>query len=96
VTTENGQLGEENLFQRNVEMLSGNVTLSEETIEYDEPEVQINENGLVGKETYYKLPTDLQEQQEIKQEQQEIKQERQSTPEIEVLFWLKYFAFTFN
>jgi hypothetical protein len=30
------------------------------------------------------LPTDLQEQQEIKQEQQEIKQERQSTPEIEV------------
>ena len=89
MTTENGQLGEENLFQRNVEMLSGNVTLSEETIEYDEPEVQINENGLVGKETYYKLPTDL-------QEQQEIKQERQSTPEIEVLFWLKYFAFTFN
>jgi len=70
-------------------MLSGNVTLSEETIEYDEPEIQINENGLVEKETYYKLPTDL-------QEQQEIKQERQSAPQIEVLFWLKYFAFTFN
>jgi len=35
------------------------------------------------------LPTDL-------QEQQEIKQERQSTPEIEVLFWFRYFAFSFD
>jgi len=48
-----------------------------------------NNNGLVGEEIDNGMPTQL-------EEQQEIKQERQSTPEIEVLFWLKYFAFTFN
>ena len=35
------------------------------------------------------IPTQL-------EEQQEIKQERQSTPEIEVLFWIKYFVLTSN
>ena len=35
------------------------------------------------------IPTQL-------EDQQEIKQERQSPPEIEVLFWIKYFVFTFN
>ena len=35
------------------------------------------------------MPTQL-------EEQQEIKQECQKPPEIEVLFWIKYFVFTFN
>jgi hypothetical protein len=35
------------------------------------------------------MPTQL-------EDQQEIKQERQSLPEIEVLFWLKYFVFSFD
>jgi hypothetical protein len=35
------------------------------------------------------MPTQL-------EEQQEIKQKRQSLPEIKVLFWFRYFAFSFD
>ena len=55
----------------------------------DDPVRVYNNNGLVGEEIDNGMPTQL-------EEQQEIKQERQSTPEIEVLFWIKYFVFTFN
>ena len=51
-------------------------------------EIQAN-NGLVREEIENEMPTQL-------EEQQEIKQECQKPPEIEVLFWIKYFVFTFN
>ena len=55
----------------------------------DDPVRVYNNNGLVREEMENEIPTQL-------EDQQEIKQERQSPPEIKVLFWLKYFAFTFN
>ena len=55
----------------------------------DDPVRKFNNNGLVGEEIDNEMTTQL-------EDQQEIKQERQSTPEIQVLFWIKYFAFTFN
>jgi len=48
-----------------------------------------NNNGLVREEIDNLMPTQL-------EDQQEIKQERQSPPEIEVLSWFRYFAFSFD
>ncbi len=48
-----------------------------------------NNNGLVREEIENEIPTQL-------EDQQEIKQERQSPPEIEVLFWKKYLVLTSN
>jgi hypothetical protein len=48
-----------------------------------------NNNGLVREEIENEMPTQL-------EEQQEIKQECQKPPEIKVLFGLKYFVFAFN
>ena len=56
---------------------------------YDDPVRVYNNNGLVGEEIDNLMPTQL-------DEQQEIKQERQSPPEIQVFFLIKYFVFTFN
>ena len=55
----------------------------------DDPVRVYNNNVLVREEIENEIPTQL-------EEQQEIKQERQSTPEIEVLFWIKYFVLTSN
>ena len=89
-----------NLFKEesNEEALTGNleqapIPLRINTMEIDDQnsnsdEIQAN-NGLVREEIENEMPTQL-------EEQQEIKQECQKPPEIEVLFWMKYFVFTFN
>jgi hypothetical protein len=83
------QFQEENLLDINAEILPGNVTLSEEIIKNDETVIEFNKNYRVKKETSNELPTEL-------QERLEQNQERHSLPEIKVLFWFGYFAFTFN
>ena len=55
----------------------------------DDPVRVYNNNGLVREEIENEIPTQL-------EDQQEIKQERQSPPEIQVFFLIKYFVFTFN
>ncbi len=91
--TDEGQFQEENLPYRNTEKLSdnGQVTLLEEIIGYDESRKEFNIDDFVeGKlETDNELPSEL-------QERREQDQDWQSLPEIKVLFWYKYFAFTFN
>ena len=56
---------------------------------YDDPVRVYNNNGLVREEIENEMPTQL-------EEQQEIKPMRRSPPEIEVLFWFRYFAFSFD
>ena len=51
--------------------------------------IEFNKSYRVKKETSNELPTEL-------QERLEQNQERHSLPEIKVLFWFGYFAFTFN
>ena len=56
---------------------------------YDDPVRVYNNNGLVREEIENEMPTQL-------EEQQEIKPMRRSPPEIEVLFWFRYFAFSID
>ena len=91
MTTDDGQFQGENLPHGNAEILPCNVTLSEEINENDESRKEFNIDDFVeGKlETDNELPSEL-------QERREQDQDWQSLPEIKVLFWYKYFAFTFN
>jgi hypothetical protein len=93
VTTDEGQFQEENIPYRNTEKLPGNgqVTLLEEIIGYDESRKEFNIDDFVEG----KLETDNESPSEL-QERREQDQDWQSLPEIKVLFWYKYFAFTFN
>jgi len=81
------------IFAETTKNIKINVTYNKTTddgqLVYDEPVRVYNNNGLVREEIEYEMTTQL-------EEQQEIKPMHRSPPEIEVLFWFRYFAFTFN
>ena len=91
MTTDDGQFQGENLPHRNAEILPCNVTLSEEIHENDESRKEFNIDNFVEGES----ETDNESPYEL-QERWEQDQSWQSLPEIKVLFWFGYFAFTFN